>query len=57
MTDSQVLHELLSEVKGINTRLDGIDGRLDGIDNRLDGMDTKIDRLGSDLADFREHME
>ena len=50
MTDSQVLHELLSEVKGINTRLDGID-------NRLDGMDTKIDRLGSDLADFREHME
>ena len=55
---SALMHEVLSELRGLRTyvgeRFDSLDGRIDAIDARFAGMDTHITQLEEDISYVRQ---
>lgn len=59
----QILNAILSEVKGINTRLDklekrfdNLEGRFDNLEGRFDNLAGRFDNLESDVSSLKSDM-
>ena len=68
VTDREILEAVLSEVRGLGTRMDGLESRMDGLDSRMDGLDSRMERMEKrqerfeeetrdNFADLRLHLE
>ena len=53
MTDRQILEAVLTEVRGLGTRMDRFESRMDKFESRMDGFK----ETRNNLADIRLHLE
>ena len=57
VTDREILEAVLTEVRGLGTRMDGLESRMDGLDARMDGLDAKMDGLDSRMERMEKRQE
>ena len=61
MTDRQILEAVLTEVKGLGTRMDGLETRMGGLETRMDRFEERQERFEEEtrnnFADLRLHLE
>ena len=41
VTDREILEAVLTEVRGLGTRMDGLESRMDGLDSRMERMEKR----------------
>ena len=54
VTDREILEAVLTEVRGLGTRMDGIESRMAGLDARMDGLDSRMERMEKRQEQFEE---
>ena len=54
VTDREILEAVLTEVRGLGTRMDGLESRMDGLDARMDGLDSRMERMEKRQEQFEE---
>ena len=61
MTDRQILEAVLTEVRGLGTRMDKFESRMDGFESRMDRMEERQKRFEEEtrnnFADIKLHLE
>ena len=57
MTDRQILEAILTEVKGLGTRMDGFESRMDGFESRMDGFENRMDRFENCMDRIENRMD
>ena len=61
VTDREILEAVLTEVRGLGTRMDGLESRMDGLDSRMERMEKRQERFEEEtrdnFADLRLHLE
>ena len=57
VTDREILEAVLTEVRGLGTRMDGLESRMDGLDARMDGLDARMDGLDSRMERMEKRQE
>ena len=56
MTDRQILEAVLTEVRGLGTRMDKFESRMDKFESRMDGFESRMDRFESQMDKFESQM-
>ena len=54
MTDRQILEAVLTEVRGLGTRMDKFESRMDGFESRMDKFESQMDRMEESQKRFEE---
>ena len=54
VTDREILEAVLTEVRGLGTRMDGLESRMAGLDARMDGLDSRMERMEKRQEQFEE---
>ena len=54
VTDREILEAVLTEVRGLGTRMDGLESRMDGLDARMNGLDVRMERMEKRQEQFEE---
>ena len=54
MTDRQILEAVLTEVRGLGTRMDKFESRMDGFESRMDGFESQMDKFESQMNRMEE---
>ena len=54
VTDREILEAVLTEVRGLGTRMDGLESRMAGLDARMDGLDARMERMEKRQEQFEE---
>ena len=54
MTDRQILEAVLTEVRGLGTRMDKFESRMDGFESRMDGFESQMNRMEESQKRFEE---
>ena len=68
VTDRQILEAVLTEVRGLGTRMDKFESRMDKFESRMDGFESRMDRMEerqkcfeeetrNNFADIKLHLE
>ena len=57
VTDREILEAVLTEVRGLGTRMDGLESRMDGLDARMDRLDARMGRLDSRMERMEKRQE
>ena len=57
VTDREILEAVLTEVRGLGTRMDGLESRMDGLDDRMNGLDARMGRLESRMERMEKRQE
>ena len=57
VTDREILEAVLTEVRGLGTRMDGLESRMDGLDARMDGLDARMGGLDSRMERMEKRQE
>ena len=61
VTDREILEAVLTEVRGLGTRMDGLESRMDGLDSRMERMEKRQEQFEEEtrdnFADLRLHLE
>ena len=68
VTDRQILEAVLTEVRGLGTRMDNFDSRMDGFESKMDKFKSRMDRMEerqksneeetrNNFADIKLHLE
>ena len=57
VTDREILKAVLTEVRGLGTRMDGLESRMDGLDARMDGLDARMGGLDSRMERMEKRQE
>lgn len=61
VTDREILEAVLTEVRGLGTRMDGLESRMDGLDSRMERMEKCQEQFEEEtrdnFADLRLHLE
>ena len=57
VTDREILEAVLTEVRGLGTRMDGLESRMDGLDARMDRLDARMDGLDSRMERMEKRQE
>ena len=57
VTDREILEAVLTEVRGLGTRMDGLESRMDGLDSRMDGLDSRMNGLDARMDGLDSRME
>lgn len=57
VTDREILEAVLTEVRGLGTRMDGLESRMDGLDARMNGLDARMDGLDSRMERMEKRQE
>ena len=56
MTDRQILEAVLTEVRGLGTRMDKFESRMDKFESRMDGFESRMDGFESQMDKFESQM-
>ena len=56
MTDRQILEAVLTEVRGLGTRMDKFESRMDRFESRMDGFESRMDGFESQMDKFESQM-
>ena len=54
MTDRQILEAVLTEVRGLGTRMDKFESRMDGFESQMDKFKSRLDRMEERQKRFEE---
>ena len=54
MTDRQILEAVLTEVRGLGTRMDKFESRMDKFESRMDGFESQMDKFESQMNRMEE---
>ena len=54
VTDRQILEAVLTEVRGLGTRMDKFESRMDKFESRMDGFESRMDRMEERQKRFEE---
>ena len=54
VTDREILEAVLTEVRGLGTRMDGLESRMDGLEARMNGWDVRMERMEKRQEQFEE---
>ena len=54
VTDREILEAVLTEVRGLGSRMDGLESRMDGLDARMNGLDVRMERMEKRQEQFEE---
>ena len=61
VTDREILEAVLTEVRGLGSRMDGLESRMDGLDSRMERMEKRQEQFEEEtrdnFADLRLHLE
>ena len=57
VTDREILEAVLTEVRGLGSRMDGLENRMDGLDARMNGLDARMDGLDSRMERMEKRQE
>ena len=57
MTDRQILEAVLTEVRGLGTRMDKFESRMDGFESRMDGFESQMDKFESQMDRMEERQK
>ena len=57
MTGRQILEAVLTEVKGLGTRMDGFESRMDRFESRMDGFENRMDRFENCMDRMEKRQE
>ena len=57
MTDRQILEAVLTEVKGLGTRMDGFESRMDRFESRMDRFESRMDGFDNRMERFENCMD
>ena len=61
VTDREILEAVLTEVRGLGTRMDGLESRMDGLESRMERMEKRQEQFEEEtrdnFADLRLHLE
>ena len=61
MTDRQILETVLTEVRGLGSRMDGFESQMDKFESQMDRMEERQKRFEEEtrnnFADIRLHLE
>ena len=61
MTDRQILETVLTEVRGLGSRMDGFESRMDKFESQMDRMEERQKRFEEEtrnnFADIKLHLE
>ena len=57
VTDREILEAVLTEVRGLGTRMDGLESRMDGLDARMDRLDVRMDGLDARMERMEKRQE
>ena len=53
-TDRQILEAVLTEVRGLGTRMDKFESRMDKFESRMDGFESQMDKFESQMNRMEE---
>ena len=54
VTDRQILEAVLTEVRGLGTRMDKFESRMDGFESQMDKFESRMDRMEERQKRFEE---
>ena len=54
VTDRQMLEAVLTEVRGLGTRMDKFESRMDGFESQMDGFESQMDKFESQMNRMEE---
>ena len=54
MTDRQILEAVLTEVRGLGTRMDKFESRMDGFESQMDKFESQMNRMEESQKRFEE---
>ena len=54
MTDRQILEAVLTEVRGLGSRMDGFESRMDKFESRMDKFESQMNRMEESQKRFEE---
>ena len=57
MTDRQILEAVLTEVRGLGTRMDKFESRMDKFESRMDGFESQMDKFESQMDRMEERQK
>ena len=57
MTDRQILEAVLTEVRGLRTRMDKFESRMDGFESQMDKFESRMDKFESRMDGFESQMD
>ena len=57
MTDRQILEAVLTEVRGLGTRMDKFESRMDKFESRMDGFENQMDNFESQMDRMEERQK
>ena len=57
MTDRQILETVLTEVRGLGTRMDKFESRMDKFESRMNGFESRMDGFESRMDKFESQMD